>query len=183
MPTRPSQHSISVTGQLLQIPENSAVTQRLGVEASRARTGKVHCWPCVWCVNFLRQQKHICYSSCTWCQHLVKLIITFYPTRGIVHWRNGNNQTFQTAGHWLWPDTHPRRPKTSLWPSSQSLWRLGDQWMFSSGPLPSGSTVSSDSFCFPHFWHAELAWTCSELAESLCWSVAKTKYHPPQLGE
>lgn len=59
-------------------------------------------------------------------------------TRAIVHWGKENNQTSGLTGHCLWIDTNSRRLKTFLWSAvvliwwDRSLWRLGDQWSFSS---------------------------------------------------
>ena len=77
-----------------------------------------------------------------------KVPTAFYQstcTLGIRKWSN----LLGTTGYWLWTDTDSRRPKTSLWPRSQSrdLWRPGDQWSFSSSLIHSGSSVFPNPPC------------------------------------
>ena len=81
---------------------------------------------------------------------VINLLRYISLTRVTVHWRKWNNHFhYFTTGHWLWTDTNSRRPKTSLWSTSQNrgLYRLGGQLSFNSDPSQKGHSGSPNLFC------------------------------------
>lgn len=95
-------------------------------------------------------------------------------TRGTALGKRKKSDLLGTIEYGLWTDTNSGRPKTSLWPASQTrgLWRSGDQWGFSWGPShggPSGSVNPSCSY-FPSYGRHNWNRHPQQLSESPHWS-------------